>query len=43
MFHIKLLMKLIAVSAVIFGLLGCGAEQEAKKLGFSTVEEMNAI
>ena len=36
-------MKLIAVSAVIFGLLGCGAEQEAKKLGFSTVEEMNAI
>lgn len=41
--NIKPCIKLIAVLLFILGLFGCSAEQEAEKLGFANVSEMNVI
>ena len=41
--YIKFYIKSLAVSFVTLALLGCGEEEEAKKIGFSSVIEMKEI
>ena len=41
--NIKIVIRTLAISFIAFALLGCGEDEEAKKLGFSSVSEMKEI